>query len=266
MCANPQSWQPTEIQYYIKTIRTSTDTTIVETDVGRGYLKAMGNRSGEHVLACELVGTKLAKWFGLPTLDFSVLRVTCEDDIPFDHQRKAAPGPAFITRHEAGNPWGGSQRELRKLANPGAVTRLVVFDTWVRNCDRYSDNGKRVNFDNVFLSSEGTPDAKLTLKAIDHGHCFTCGRNLSRKLASIECIKDDRLYGCFPAFRNFLSHQEAKLAAVQLGQISQTVAQDIVEAIPSEWDVNDSAREALVTFILQRATWLRPKIEQLLWP
>jgi hypothetical protein len=41
----------------------------VETDAGEGFLKAMGNPESPHVLACELVGTLLAEWLGLPTLE-----------------------------------------------------------------------------------------------------------------------------------------------------------------------------------------------------
>src|SRR4029077_16711675 len=91
--------------------------------------KALGNPEGPHVLACEWVGTHLARRLGLPTFDFALLDVTTEDEIPLARGGKAQPGPAFITRKERGGPWGGGKRALRRLDAPRAITRLVVLDT-----------------------------------------------------------------------------------------------------------------------------------------
>ena len=58
-----------------------------------------------------------------------------------------------------------------------------MFDTWLLNCDRFSfptrnpPTKPRINRNNVFLSEEA-PDGKFVLKAMDHTHCFTCGKNL----------------------------------------------------------------------------------------
>lgn len=56
----------------------STRVVRVETDQGEGFLKALRNPEGPHVLACELVGTLLADGMGIPTLDFSIIEVTDE--------------------------------------------------------------------------------------------------------------------------------------------------------------------------------------------
>jgi hypothetical protein len=69
------NWQPKVIRAYVDTVPSSTNVAIVETDAGKGYLKAMGNPEGEHALACELVGTQLAHWFGLRTFDFALIAV-----------------------------------------------------------------------------------------------------------------------------------------------------------------------------------------------
>ena len=45
----------------------------METDAGKGYLKALGGPEGPHTLACEWVATQLARWFGLSTFDFAIL-------------------------------------------------------------------------------------------------------------------------------------------------------------------------------------------------
>jgi len=173
-----RNWRPTTIRRFIRPFPTSACTALVETDAGPGYLKALGNPEGPHVLACEWVGTQLAKWFDLPTFDFSLITVAVEDEIPFAKGGLAEPGPAFITRAESGEPWSAHESQLKRIANPEDIARLVVFDTWTLNCDRYQPPPEgvagraRVNWNNVFLSGEA-PAGQLLLKAIDHTHCFT---------------------------------------------------------------------------------------------
>ena len=153
------SWQPRVVEHVWFSLDTSMATSRVLTDAGDGYLKALGNRQGPHPLACELVATQLAGWFGLPTFAAAVI-VLSEDgiEIPFLRGGKAVPGPAFITRAEAGKTWGGGDEELDQLDNPDDISRIVVFDTWVLNCDRHPPDlaMRRPNYDNVFLSAEGT--------------------------------------------------------------------------------------------------------------
>ncbi len=68
-------WQPTEIRRFVRSVPSSTGVAVVISDAGEGYLKAIGNPEGEHVLACEWVATHLARWFGLPTFDFTLIEV-----------------------------------------------------------------------------------------------------------------------------------------------------------------------------------------------
>ncbi len=110
----------------------------IVTDVGPAYIKAMGNRQGPHPLAAELVATQLAAWMGLPTFEFAILEIDANvDEIPFLRGGFATSGPAFVTKAALGHTWGGSEKELANLTNPEDVSRLVVFDTWVLNCDRH---------------------------------------------------------------------------------------------------------------------------------
>lgn len=77
----------------------------IMTDAGRSYIKAMGNPEGPHALACEYVGTQLARWFGLRTFDFALMNLEEIDEIPLDKGRLAMPGPAFVSRAEQGATW-----------------------------------------------------------------------------------------------------------------------------------------------------------------
>jgi len=264
------AWQPTTIKRFVQAFPTSACTVLVETDVGQGYLKALGNGEGPHILASELVATELARWFGLPTFDFSTIEVSAIDELPFHNGNSALPGPAFITRAESGDTWSGDPRQLEKLANPHDISRLVVFDTWMLNCDRYLPEaggvGKpRVNRNNVFLSEEA-PSGQLMLKAMDHTHCFTCGRELTRTLRNLDKIRDPRTFGLFPEFRRYLDRTQVQLAAKDLRRLTRTEVVRITQGIPREWDVQREAVDALTDLVVGRAAFVADQIETRLWP
>ncbi|MDM4013928.1 HipA family kinase [Roseiconus lacunae] len=134
--SNPD-FQPTEIVRFIDNLDSGAGTLIVETDVGRGYLKALGNPDGPHALVKDFIGTHLARELGLPTFDYAIVDVDEIDELPFFRGGIASPGPAFVTRSEGGTTWGKDLKILGKVGNPEVISGLVVVDTWLRNTDRY---------------------------------------------------------------------------------------------------------------------------------
>ncbi|WP_165233370.1 HipA family kinase [Aquisphaera insulae] len=254
--ASPGEWRPTEIRRFIRNFDTGTEAVLVLTDAGEGYLKAMGNAGGEHCLACEWVATHLARWFKLETFDFSLIDITDLDEIPLSRSGNARPGPAFITRAEFGEPWGGKVSELKYLINPGDISRLVVFDTWILNCDRHAPEGRRrPNYNNVFLSREA-PEGYLRLKAMDHTHAFTCGHDLTQRVATIDRIQDPNAYGLFPGFRRRLDQDAFQSALDDLRGLPRPFVEEVIRSVPEEWEVGREAREALSDFIVRRAHFL----------
>jgi hypothetical protein len=257
-------WQPQTILRFVQSLPTSTNVVRVDTDAGEGFLKVIGNPEGPHVLACELVGTMLAEWLGLPTLDYAVIQVTTEDEIPLAGGGLAAPGPAFITKVENGFPWGGDEVTIRRIQQPQAISRIVVLDTWIRNCDRYRPApNRRVNRDNVFLAWETEPERGLILKAIDHTHAFTCGRDLTRRISHE--IRDTTVFGCFPEFESLLDAEHVRSAAARLAQMDSAQAERYVAEVPKEWQVEESVREAWSTFVVDRAAFVAANVSSWLW-
>ncbi len=252
-------WQPTTIRRADRIFSTATETVRVTTDAGPGYLKALGNRGGPQYLAADWLGTQLAAWLGLVTFDFAIIQVTAEDEISFKNG-PAQPGPAFITREVSGMVWSGAMEELNRLVNPEDLGKLVLFDTWTRNCDRHPPDLtlRKVNRNNVFLSNEAMPDGKFQLVAMDHTHCFNCGRDLNSHLSHIDLVQDERLYGMFPEFRPFMpAHWQAVLGAVAtLQTLDKTWVRERVDAIPGEWQVDPAGRTALATQVCDRADYV----------
>ncbi len=262
--SNP-AWQPRQFRRYIETIASSSLTAVIETDAGRAYLKAINNPQGLHVLACDWVGTTLARRFGLKTFDIAILELAEDDEIPLDDKTTADPGPAFVTRAEDGHPMGGAA-SLEQIENVEDIARLIVFDTWVRNCERYApgmgkDGKPRMNADNLFLSAHGALDGTLILKAIDHGHILTCGKPLTPKLASIETIKDERLYGCFPFFRRAVTVEQICRCAMELKENCSRLCAGLLNDLPDAWEVSGAIKQAIDRLLLERAVFLADNIK-----
>ena len=270
------TWKPTTLTRFVKAFPSSGHTALVETDAGLGYVKAMGGSEGLHTLAAEVVGTQLASWFGLSTFDWAIIEIDEIDEIPFHDKNgnkvgQAVPGPAFITRAEQGTQWSGGDRELKLLVNPQDISRLVVFDTWVLNCDRrgptdpVTNRCRKPNTDNVFLSAEA-PAGEFLLKAIDHTYCFTCGREWTRKLSQVDIIRDSRVFGLFPEFRACLDRPTVVQAATHLTRITPADVAAMIQQIPREWGVSSEARTALVELVVGWAAYVADTIEAQLWP
>jgi hypothetical protein len=268
------SWNPKHFVRFERALATSMRTAQIVTDEGKAYCKALGNPEGPHALACEWVGTQLARWLRLPTFDFGLIQIGAADEIPFSSGGRASPGPAFVTRAERGHTWGGSSKELTRIDNPADVAGLVVLDTWTLNCDRNApaDMHRSPNYDNVFLSAERSCRGRFQLVAMDHTHCFTCGKPLTARIASIDRVKDERVFGLFPGFVRIVQEHRSELRAVveRLRHFDRAISLGIVGTIPEAWSVGNAAREALCDLISGRAAYVADTIEQGLaakcWP
>jgi hypothetical protein len=262
-----QDWNPQTFLSYIRTVKSSSRVALIRTDDNEAYLKAINNPEGEQVLACDWFGTKLARRFGLKTFDVAMLELTDLDEIPLDEGIFAQPGLAFVSRAEDGNTMGG-QKTLRHVENLKDIPRIVIFDTWVRNCDRYApemgrEGQARMNLDNLFLSTEGASKGKFVLKAIDHGHIFTCGKRLNRNLAFIQHTREEKLYGLFPFLREYVTVEGLTEAAKPLIDARSNMWADLLRSIPDEWGMSDEARQAIDEFLLERARFVVDNIEEM---
>jgi hypothetical protein len=262
------TWRPTTFLRWEKCFETSIGTAKIVTDATKAYIKPMGNRQGPHVLACEWVGSQLAQWFGLSTPEFALINVTEMDEIPLWGGRMAAPGPAFVSKAIEGNTFGGSVEEIEKLVNPEDIARLVVFDTWTLNCDRYPADviARRPNRDNVFFAYDDEGSDMLRITAIDHTHCFTCGRDLTSHIAGIAQVKDERLYGLFPEFEVMITKARVDNCVNRLRQVDEGNIETVIDSIPQEWEVPSEARSALKELICRRAAFLSDRIAEMLEP
>ena len=238
---------------------TSTGVAQIITDAGPAYLKALGNPEGPYALASEWIGTQLARLFGLQTFDTALLVIDADtDEIPLPKGGYVQTGSAFCTRAEKGRPWDGTAQDLDRLDNLRDITRLVVFDTWVRNRDRHHPDYqvRKPNWDNVFFSEEGASPEQYRLVAMDHTHCFASGSHFNRRLADIGNIRDEAIYGLFPEFGRFLRRDIIQASTADLKALSFESVRQIAASIPREWDVDTPTRDALMELICRRARYV----------
>lgn len=256
-------WCPTIVKRITKVLGTSTGATRAMTDAGGAYIKALGNPEGPHALICELVGTRLAAWLGLKTLDLAVFTMSDTLRIEYSGGTKSQAGPAVATREVRGRPWSGEAGDLAHVENIQDVAGLVVFDTWTRNRDRYVDvNGRiRSNLGNVFLCEEGAKPGKYILLAIDHTACFRGDIELTARIKNIDAIKDTTIYGLFDDFKPFVSRDRVEPFATRLQSISKKDVDPILDDVPDQWQMSAPIREALRELILQRAIFVGQNIE-----
>lgn len=259
------SWMPTRLMEVAWSADTSTGATEVTTDAGRAYIKPMGNRQGPHVLATDWVGTHLAKWFGLSTFEIAILVLDDDDVYDLPRGAKARPGPAFAAKAMAGDPWGRTGQQLELLVNPEDITRMVVFDTWTLNCDRHHHDLaiRKPNYDNVYLTSEGVEPGRRRLIAMDHGLCFIrSGEDLTPKLAHIDKVKVDRVFGLFPEFRDKLREDIIIQCVTRLREMDAATADAMIATVPAAWQVSTEARKAWSELICGRAEFVAANIQE----
>lgn len=261
-------WKPNVIVAEVDSLPTNSSVARVETDIGLGYLKAIGGGSGgPHPLACDLVGTMLAARIGLRTLDYGLIEVRDELRPMLGNGVRAVVGPAFISRAENGNTWGGSATELSRLGNPADIAGMVVFDTWTRNCDRYGpreNQEPRVNLRNVFLSHDGVAGSNPMLKPIDHGCCFTCDRDLTPR--SLSGGMDETVFGRFPGFGQRVRREDALRFVERIESITRAEVDRAIACVPTAWAVEASARTAWADWILLRGARIRRIVEREIQP
>jgi hypothetical protein len=154
---------------------------------------------------------------------------------------------------------------LDVLVNPEDITRLVVFDTWTLNCDRHHHDAsvRKPNYDNVFLSSEGIEPGRRRLIAMDHGLCFIrSGEDLTTKLAHIDRIQAEHVYGLFPEFPGRLRENIVVDCVARLREMDAATAAEIIGTVPKQWEVTPEARKAWSNLVYRRAGFVADNIQK----
>ena len=253
-----REWRPTRIERVVKVYATSTGAARVVTDAGDAVVKLPGNPSGPHALVCELVGTRLAAWMGLPTFDLALMRYTGWPEVMFKGGDRAQAGTAIALRYVAGTPWGADEEGLARVENPEAMAGLVVLDTLTLNRSRYfRGEPMRENPSDVFLCREGAAAGRFRLLATDHADGLReKGGELKARILRIERLRDTSVHGLFPAFAPYVTEASVAPFLRRVGELTPEVAQAFVQEVPADWEVSQVIRGAITGLLVDRARML----------
>lgn len=123
-----------------------------------------------------------------------------------------------------------------------------------------------MNRDNVFLIQCPVFSRHVRLVAMDFTHAFRQGGELNRRLAFIERRRDEKVYGLFPEFTQFLDREQVRQFSARLSQFSRAKADEIISLVPPAWEVDRDGRTSWATLITDRAHFVADNIESILWP
>jgi len=167
--------------------------------------------------------------------------------------------PLFFSAAVEGTPRDETDVFLQRLRDKGAISRLVVFDTWIRNWDRYYDG--EPNSENLLYVQASLH--KYNLVPIDHSNCFIgSGDAFPDGAAPIDWVEDGGVYGKFPEFDDFITNDNVRAALAKLAMLDRNFVVEVVNSVPLAWGLGPSAREGLIDFICARATYVVDTLAQ----
>lgn len=253
MLACGAEYQPSEIIREIEKFPSSTCPVRVATDVGEGFVKSLGNPMGEAALISELVAGELGRWLGLKVPPFAIVK-QCNIEITMAKNGMTIVPPLFFSYAVDGSPRDGGDTFLSRLRAPEDVSKLVVFDTWIRNLDRFL-NGQ-ANSDNLLYIRSPT-GRKYELVPIDHSNCFI-GDDATFPAGAVPeiWVTDPNVYGKFPEFDPYIDARTVKAAVQKLASLTRGTVEEVVNSVPPEWGLGQYAANALVELICERATYV----------
>lgn len=251
--------QPSQIIRELESLDSSTRPILVKTDCSIGYIKATNNPAGTVALASELLAAELGTWMGLRIPNFAVVR-QCEIELTLYGTNVIAEPPFFFSEKIEAEPYTGSDWELELVAPKSDIARLVVFDTWIRNWDRYDDRDHGSNRDNLLMKRD-FPQKRVSMIPIDHSHAFV-DVGFDEDLPDENLTRDAAIFGKFPAFDNFLDESSVYEATNHLNELTREFVEDCVNNIPAEWKPSNQTCSAMIDFLLHRAEFIAQELPQ----
>ncbi|WP_420360257.1 HipA family kinase [Agrobacterium vitis] len=242
------NWRPTRIERINTILSSSTKPLLAVTDLGTAVVKYMGNKAGLDVLVTELIAAELANRIGLKTPDFAVVEIpsitTADPFVTIE------AGPAFFSRWEQAYSLSPNSKLLADIRRLHDIARLVTFDTWIRNKDRFAGdaNGGIVNYDNILFKAD---KRKTQLLVIDHSHAFA-ETTLEDEISDLWATEKS-VYGLFNEFVPMLTRRDIESALHAICAVEINDIEDICLSTPPQWGFTTTLAKRLAGLLAERA-------------
>lgn len=253
-------WKPTEVLRVAEVLKTSTRPLRIETNVGPALLKYCGNPQGRDALSAEFIAAELLDLLGYSTPDHALLRLAGFEMEA--HGVEVLEGYAFLTRWErTAMTFSGSSELLARLSNVEMITKILVFDTWIKNLDRFvaTPAGIAENLDNLLFVPDGS---KVRMLIIDHSHAFT--ETTFEDGFPDDWWEDEDVCGMLPNFDMFVNETYLSEALFEILALSRPDLESIVDKVPADWGLSTTAKGRIVGGLISRASamknWLPEKL------
>ena len=221
-------------------------------------VKFQNNPQHLHILANEMLGTRLAAAVGLtvPTTDVVAVSQTLVDhtsDMLFElgqgHRERYAAGLQFGSKFVGGLMPGASvdylpDQQLTEVSNPEEFAGILAFDKWTCNCD-----GRQAVF------TRRLRQGKYTATFIDQGFCFNAGEWTFPDAPLRGIYARNRVYSRVTGWDSFQPWLH------RIEEMSPETLWEIAETVPLEWyGGNTAAIKRLLATLRQRSERVRELI------
>lgn len=149
------------------------------------------------------------------------------------------------------------------MSNRDDFSGLVLADTLLLNKDRFPGiiDGNP-NYDNL-LFTKASRGTLYEIIAMDFSHCMHSSTMICKKLTMIDTIKNETIVGAFPEFSRYLTLSALRIFKERLKLLDENKINSILSAIPPEWELNTTLKGYILTFLVQRASFLYDNIERM---
>ncbi len=211
----------------------------------------------------EWLASNFLHLWNIPTPPFSIVNILPSHIAPRFQSNRTYPSlfqsPCFGSKHlayaqdisELFKLLAENNYEKRKILNIGDYFKIALFDLWIANEDRNSNNP------NLLLNP--TQDGNI-ITAIDHTEIFNTN-NLKMGLAELT-LQDSILMADYTKL--LIGNQRKALEVVEILQKDYYLCiercgkslENIIEAAPSEWGINkQKIAEQINNAIIVNDTW-----------
>ncbi len=115
-----------------------------------------------------------------------------------------------------------------------------------------------------FLVERRNEVGRFDLIAFDHSHCLRAPADLSPLIKNISNTKDEKVYGLFPEFHEFVTYEYVDGALKMLTELTEPTVDAILGSIPDQWEINKETKSAIKDFIGERTSFLLENIHRMI--
>lgn len=211
---------------------------------GHSYVvKFKNNSSGTRILVNEFIAGKLGQLLSLPIIPFEIVQISDdflkESQLVNNHKFTSGSQFASLFIDHCIQLSRDSNNEHVKVTNQEHLALMIAFDLWIGNTDRKENN--------VLL--QPAENGQYYLHMIDHGRCF------SKALWTVKDLKKmpkmEVKLNVHQWSASFLQgNHELKAAIEKIIAIPEAAIREVIQSIPTDWEVSEVEREAVVNHLL----------------